>query len=26
MSGTLVYRHEFWEHDAVGLRPTEDAD
>jgi putative acetyltransferase len=20
MSGTLVYRHEFWDHDAVGLR------
>jgi putative acetyltransferase len=20
MSGTLVYRHEFWQHDAVGLR------
>ena len=23
MTGTLVYRHEFWDHDAVGLRePT----
>jgi len=21
MTGTLVYRHEFWDHDAVGLRP-----
>jgi putative acetyltransferase len=20
MTGTLVYRHEFWDHDAVGLR------
>ncbi len=23
MTGTLVYRHEFWEHDAVGLRPSD---
>lgn len=23
MTGTLVYREEFWSHDAVGLRPTE---
>lgn len=22
MTGTLVYRPEFWDHDAVGLRPT----
>ena len=21
MTGSLVYRHEFWDHDAVGLRP-----
>ena len=23
MTGTLVYRHEFWDHDAVGLRGDE---
>ncbi|MDT7571813.1 MAG: putative acetyltransferase [Actinomycetota bacterium] len=23
MTGTLVYRHEFWDHDAVGLRPSD---
>ena len=23
MTGTLVYRHEFWDHDAVGLRDSE---
>jgi putative acetyltransferase len=23
MNGTLVYRPEFWEHDAVGLRPSD---
>lgn len=23
MTGTLVYRHEFWDHDAVGLRDPE---
>jgi putative acetyltransferase len=22
MTGTLVYRHEFWDHDAVGLRAS----
>ena len=23
MTGTLVYRHEFWDHDLVGLRPAD---
>jgi len=23
MTGTLVYRHDFWDHDVVGLRPTD---
>jgi putative acetyltransferase len=23
MTGTLVYRPEFWDHDAVGLRPSD---
>jgi putative acetyltransferase len=23
MTGMLFYRHEFWDHDAVGLRPTD---
>jgi putative acetyltransferase len=25
MTGTLVYRHEFWDHDAVGLRDAQSA-
>lgn len=23
MTGKLVYRHEFWDHDLVGLRPAD---